>query len=41
MTTTHETLARPTSCAGNAAVIPDVFMTGWYDVRPAAALPVR
>ncbi len=31
----------PRSCAGSAAVIPDVFMTGWYDARPAAALPVR
>jgi hypothetical protein len=28
------------SWAGSAAAIPDVFMTGWYDVRPTAALPV-
>jgi len=34
-------LARPRSWAGSAAVIPDVFMTRCYDVRPATALPVR
>ena len=28
-----ERLARPGSWAGSAAMIPEVFMTGWYDVR--------
>src|SRR6185437_3674755 len=35
-----ERFGPPRSWAGSAAVIPDVFMTRWYDVRSAAAPPL-